>query len=276
MTTTTCWAKNSTRWPENCARSSPNHLKRELTWTPAPSLSESRRNTRGLDGWERTLASINEDIGSLFFLGVIVTTLDLQASLGPAEAPAPDLCGNCSLCIDACPTGAIVEPYVLDARRCISYLTIELRGAIPEEFREPIGRQVFGCDICQDVCPWNRRAPASTLPNFQPRHFNLDRADSKTEHAHRLVAPELEWLLALTETEFREVFRGSPIKRTKWRGLIRNACIAVGNSRLRPGEPRYAEISARLSALAASGDAILAEHAQWALQRIGAHGNVSN
>jgi epoxyqueuosine reductase len=221
-------------------------------------------------GWQgKNTCLINENLGSLFFLGVIVTTLDLAASLGPAEAPAPDLCGNCRICIDACPTGAIVEPYVLDARRCISYLTIELRGAIPAEFREPIGRHVFGCDICQDVCPWNRRAPASALPNFQPRRFNSDKTDPKSDAARSLFAPELEWLLSLTETEFREIFRGSPVKRTKWRGLIRNACIAMGNSRLRPGDLLYKEICSRLSDLAATDDAILAEHAQWALDRLG-------
>ena len=121
-------------------------------------------------GWlAKNTCLINQDLGSWLFLGVIVTTLDLAAPPGAAEAPAPDLCGNCSLCIDACPTNAIVEPYVLDARRCISYLTIELRGVIPRELREPIGRHVFGCDICQDVCPWNRRAPATGLANFQPR-----------------------------------------------------------------------------------------------------------
>ena len=216
-------------------------------------------------GWlAKNTCLINEDLGSWLFLGVIVTTLDLTASLGPAETPAPDLCGNCTLCIDACPTGAIVEPYVLDARRCISYLTIELRGTIPPELREPIGRHVFGCDICQDVCPWNRRAPEKALPNFQPRQSN----------AHSLFSPDLEWLISLTEEQFREVFRGSPVKRAKWRGLVRNACIAIGNSGLRPGEPRHAEICARLSQLAASRDAILAEHAQWALDRLGFSGNL--
>jgi epoxyqueuosine reductase len=210
-------------------------------------------------GWlAKNTCLINEQIGSLFFLGVIVTTLDLAAALDPAQTPPADLCGNCSLCIDACPTGAIVEPYVLDARRCISYLTIELRGEIPAELRELIGRHVFGCDICQDVCPWNRRAPLTTLENFQPRTFA----------GNSLFSPALEWLLSSTEEEFRERFRGSPVKRTKWRGLMRNACVAAGNSRLRPGEPRHAEICERLSALAASEDSNLAEHARWALARL--------
>jgi epoxyqueuosine reductase len=211
-------------------------------------------------GWlAKNTCLINEEIGSLFFLGVIITTLDLAASLEAAQSPAADLCGNCSLCIDACPTGAIVEPYVLDARRCISYLTIELRGAIPSELREPIGRYVFGCDICQDVCPWNRRAPLTTLANFQPR----------ARREHSLFSPGLEWLVSLSEEEFRETFRGSPVKRTKWRGLVRNACVAIGNSGLRPGELRYAEICARLSELASSSDTNLAEHAHWALGRLG-------
>ncbi|HEX4641823.1 MAG TPA: tRNA epoxyqueuosine(34) reductase QueG [Candidatus Acidoferrales bacterium] len=211
-------------------------------------------------GWlAKNTCLINEGIGSLFFLGVIVTTLDLAASPDAAQSPAADLCGNCSLCIDACPTGAIVEPYVLDARRCISYLTIELRGAIPTELREPIGRHVFGCDICQDVCPWNLRAPLTTLANFQPR----------ARREHSLFSPGLEWLVSLSEDEFRETFRGSPVKRTKWRGLVRNACVAIGNSGLRPGEPRYAEICARLAELASCSDTNLAEHAHWALGRLG-------
>jgi epoxyqueuosine reductase len=212
-------------------------------------------------GWlAKNTCLINEEMGSWLFLGVIVTTLDLATSLGSAaETAAPDLCGNCSLCIDACPTGALVEPYILDARRCISYLTIELRGTIPIEFREPIGRHVFGCDICQDVCPWNRRAPVTALPNFQPRRIG----------ERSLFSPDLEWLLSLSEAEFREVFRGSPVKRTKRRGLVRNACVAIGNSGLRAGEPSYGEICARLSELAACEDAILSDHAQWALGKIG-------
>jgi epoxyqueuosine reductase len=211
-------------------------------------------------GWlAKNTCLINEEMGSWFFLGVIVTTLDLAPSLGPAESPEPDLCGNCSLCIDACPTGAIVEPYLLDARRCISYLTIELRNSIPTEFREPIGRHVFGCDICQDVCPWNRRAPITSLPNFQPRQ----------REEHSLFSPELEWLLSLTEEQFREIFRKGPVKRTKWRGLLRNVCVALGNSGMKPVDARYQEICARLSHLASSDDALLAEHAEWALDRLG-------
>jgi len=210
-------------------------------------------------GWlAKNTCLINEELGSWLFLGVIVTTLELRSSLGSGEAPPPDLCGNCSLCIEACPTSAIVEPYVLDARRCISYLTIELRGVIPLALREPLGRHVFGCDICQDVCPWNRRALTTALPSFQPRQ----------REGRSLFCPELEWLVSLTEEEFRSVFRESPVKRAKWRGLVRNACVAIGNSGLRPGEPRHSEICARLTQLTECGDAILAEHAQWALYRL--------
>src|SRR5262249_10289562 len=160
---------------------------------------------------------------------------------------------------EACPTGAITEPYVLDARRCISYLTIELRSAIPEELRSPIGRQVFGCDICQDVCPWNRRAPVSTEAAFQPRVVSNEPAQRD------LVAPDLEWLASLTEEQFREIFRGSPVKRAKWRGLIRNACVALGNSRVERGTSAHARISSFLASLAASSDLLIAEHARWAL-----------
>jgi epoxyqueuosine reductase len=210
-------------------------------------------------GWlAKNTCLIHEESGSLFFLGVIVTTLDLAASLGPAGALSADLCGNCSLCIDACPTAAIVEPYILDARRCISYLTIELRGTIPTDLREPIGRHVFGCDICQDVCPWNRHAPVTALANFEPRHVER----------HSLFSPSLEWLISLTEQEFRQVFQRSPVKRTKWRGLIRNACVALGNSNLRAGDPRYVEICARLAELASANDPIIAKHARWALDRL--------
>ncbi len=214
-------------------------------------------------GWlAKNTCLINEELGSWLFLGVIITTLDLAPSLGPSEAAAPDLCGNCRLCIDACPTEAIVEPYVLDARRCIAYLTIELRGSIPLELREPIGHHIFGCDICQDVCPWNRRAPTVAPPNFEPRRSGPNPGSDS------LFSPEIEWLVSLTEEEYRQLFRGSPVKRTKWRGLIRNCCVALGNSELRPDNARYAAICERLVALAVSEDVVIAEHARWALDRL--------
>ncbi len=123
---------------------------------------------------------------------------------------------SCTRCIEACPTDAIIAPYQLDSNKCISYLTIEKRGAIPEDLRAGIGHHVFGCDICQDVCPWNRKAQVSSAPEFEARPG--------------LVNPALAWLAEMTEEEFREVFRASPIRRTKRSGLRRNAAIAMGNS----------------------------------------------
>ncbi len=223
-------------------------------------------------GWlGRNTLLLNQAIGSWFFLAAILTTLDLSPSLGPAETPPPDLCGSCRRCIDACPTAAIVEPYVLDARRCISYLTIELRGPIPLDLREPIGNHVFGCDICQDVCPWNRRAPLTPSPQFQPRSFPAASSlppDERATLSESLYLPRLEWLAGMSVEQYRQVFRGSPVKRTKWRGLVRNACIALGNSQPSPGSAPHARISALLRRLSASDDSTIAESALWALSRI--------
>jgi epoxyqueuosine reductase len=224
-------------------------------------------------GWlgKNTLL-LNQTLGSYFFLGVILTTLDLEPTLGAAELPPPDLCGSCRQCLDACPTQAFAEPYVLDARKCISYLTIELRGSIPEELRKPMGSHVFGCDVCQDVCPWNRHAPIAALSQFQPRvlpSLDRDSSDKSTGAGEdSLFLPQLESLLAIEEKDFRELFRGSAIKRTKWCGLVRNACIAAGNSGIRPGTVSYARICDSLRRLAVCGDSIVAESAQWALSRI--------
>jgi epoxyqueuosine reductase len=224
-------------------------------------------------GWlgKNTLL-LNHLLGSFFFLGVVLTTLDLEPTLGPNELPPPDLCGNCRRCLDACPTQAFVEPYVLDARKCISYLTIELRGSIPETLREPMGNHVFGCDICQDVCPWNRRAPISTIQEFQPRILSSlvdDQPDPADLHDDdSLFLPRLELLASLDETGFRNAFRSSPIKRTKWRGLIRNACNALGNSNLHRGTTIHTRLTALLARLAASPDSVIAESARWALSRI--------
>jgi len=174
----------------------------------------------------------------------------------------------------------------MDARRCISYLTIELRGAIPGELREPMGSHVFGCDICQDVCPWNRRAPATPKKEFRPRTFPAAvrtplLEDTPGENIESLIQPEtaesqeesfslprLEWLAAMDETEFRRICRGSAIKRTKWRGFVRNACIALGNSDLRRGTPSHERIRELLQDLSSSEDAVIAESALWALLRI--------
>ncbi len=229
-------------------------------------------------GWlgKNTLL-LNAKLGSWFFLGVILTTLDIPPTIGPAESPPPDLCGSCTKCIDACPTGALVEPYVMDARLCISYLTIELRGSIPEPLREPIGRHVFGCDICQDVCPWNRRAPVTPSAEFQPRTFPQptegplhQSAAAVTERSREesLFLPRLEWLAALNEEQFRALFRGSPVKRTKWRGLVRNASIALGNSAHARGTAYHKRICTLLTRLSASSEPVIAESAQWALSRI--------
>jgi len=211
-------------------------------------------------GWlgKNTLL-LNETMGSWFFLGVIFTTLDLSPSLARDEMPPADLCGNCRQCLDACPTGAFVEPYVMDARRCISYLTIELRGNVPEEFRERIGENVYGCDICQEVCPYNRDAPVATIPDFEPREFMPNES---------LFEPRLEWLAGMGEEEFRGKFRGSAMKRTKWQGLVRNACIALGNATLQRGSSEHTRIVELLRRLEGSSEVVLAESARWALSRI--------
>jgi epoxyqueuosine reductase len=238
-------------------------------------------------GWlAKNTCLINNQMGSWLFLGVILTTLELAPTLAPGEPPAADLCGNCRLCLDACPTQAFPEPYVLDARRCISYLTIELREAIPEDLRLAMGRAVFGCDICQDVCPWNRKSPVTRMAAFQPREVNrnskLETRNSGNEDAtarvsnnefrSSLFAPELEWLASLTQKQFSEYFRGSAIKRTKWRGLVRNACVALGNSKLARESTDYRRVTLLLSLLADADDALIAGHARWALARLALQG----
>jgi epoxyqueuosine reductase len=194
-------------------------------------------------GWiGKNTCILNQQFGSWLFLGVILTSLELQPDL-----PAADRCGTCTRCIDACPTNAFIGPYQLDATRCISYLTIEKRGSIPEELREGMGRHVVGCDICQDVCPWNRKSPVTSAPEFQPREG--------------LVNPALEWLANISEDGFRETFRGSAIKRAKRTGLRRNAVIAMGNS-------GNGELVSSLEKLKNDEDAVVSESAEWALARL--------
>jgi epoxyqueuosine reductase len=194
-------------------------------------------------GWiGKNTCILNQKLGSWLFLGVMLTSLELAPDL-----PAPDRCGTCTRCIDACPTDALIAPYQLDANRCIAYLTIEKRGAIPEDIREGIGRHVFGCDICQDVCPWNRKAPATSAPEFQAREG--------------LVNPALDWLAEMNAEEFREKFRGSPVRRTKHSGLRRNAAIAIGNS----GDAQFLPLLHRLSE---DEDPVVAESARWAKEEL--------
>jgi epoxyqueuosine reductase len=200
-------------------------------------------------GWiGKNTCIINQQLGSWLFLGVILTALDLTEDELAADLPAPDRCGTCIRCITACPTQAIVAPGELDARLCISYLTIEKRGAIPDELRSGMGRHVFGCDICQDVCPWNRKAPVTAAPEFEAREG--------------LVNPALDWLAEMQPEEFRAVFRGSPIGRAKVSGLRRNAVIAMGNS----GDQKFLPTLRRLCD---DSDAVVAEHARWAVARLG-------
>jgi epoxyqueuosine reductase len=220
-------------------------------------------------GWlAKNTCLINEQIGSWLFLGVIVTTLELAPSVPAGESPAPDLCGNCRLCLDACPTQAFPAPYVLDARRCISYLTIELRGAIPEELRRAMGRAVIGCDICQDVCPWNRKSPVTQLAAFQPGRLPSDGESGNGKGEGSSFAPELVTLAALTQEEFSAIFNGSAVKRAKWRGIVRNACVALGNSGIARGSPAHQRAIGLLECLAGNDDAVIAEHARWALERL--------
>ncbi len=199
-------------------------------------------------GWiGKNTCIINQKLGSWFFLGVILTSLDLDSDR-KSILPAPDRCGTCTRCIDACPTDALTAPYRLDSNLCISYLTIEKRGAIPadDDLRSGMGRHVFGCDICQDVCPWNRKAPATSAPDFQPRAG--------------LVNPPLEWLAEMSEEEFRQTFRGSPVRRTKRSGLRRNAVIAMGNS----GDRKFLPL---LNRLTSDEDEVVRESAAWALEK---------
>jgi epoxyqueuosine reductase len=202
-------------------------------------------------GWiAKNTCVINEQMGSWLFLGVILT--DAEPALAPT-APAPDRCGSCTRCIDACPTQAITAPYQLDPRLCISYLTIEKKGEIPASLRPLMGRQVFGCDICQDVCPWNggvterKRPQAANAPEFDP--------------VPELVNPNLEWLSRMEREEFNEVFRHTPIKRAKYDGIRRNVAIAMGNS----GQQKFVP---RLKELTQDDDRGVAEHARWALKRL--------
>ena len=196
-------------------------------------------------GWTgKNTCLIHPELGSYGFLAVLLTSLQVKEE---KALTMPDRCGSCRRCIEACPTGALIAPYRMDATRCIAYLTIEHRGAIEPELMEGMGRQVFGCDICQDVCPWNRKAPISEDPELEARA--------------ELVNPALEALAAMDEAEFERQFNGSPVRRASFFGLRRNVAIAMGNS----GQGRFAP---RLGKWTEAADEGLRAAALWALRRL--------
>lgn len=209
----------------------------------APLLERSYARMAGLGWIGRNTCLIHEPLGSWFFLGEIVTSREWEP-----DSPPPDRCGTCTRCIDACPTQAIVPDgnggWTLDSRRCISYLTIELRGPIPEEHREGMGGHLFGCDICQEVCPWNSRAPVTTDAAFSTRDW-----------------PPLEDFAKLSPGAYHQTTVDSPLARSKYAGILRNVAVAMGNLGL-------ARFRQPLEELAASSDGMVAEHARWGLRKL--------
>ncbi len=213
----------------------------------APLLERAYARRAGLGWAAKNTCLINQQMGSWFFLGELLISLPLDSG-----TPPPDLCGTCSRCIDACPTAAIVPTsapggpeWAIDSRLCIAYFTIELRGPLPTKARSLLGRHIFGCDICQDVCPWNSRAPVTHEPAFAPSHF----------------APDLARLAQISEDEFRDIFRQSPVKRARYSGFLRNVAVAMGNQR----SERFRQ---PLENLARLPDPLVAEHARWALAQL--------
>ncbi len=212
-----------------------------------PILERDLARRAGLGWFGKNTNLVNPEIGSFFFIGALLVDLDIPAD-EPFEA---DRCGTCNRCLDACPTDAFVEPRVIDATKCISYMTIEAKGAIPVAAREDIGGLLYGCDICQEVCPWNVRFSRPNREDaFRPRDFTAGDA--------RTVARKI---LALDDDSFRQHLRGSPMKRARKRGLARNAATVLGNV-------GTADDIDTLKAAAASSDALVAEHAIWAIERI--------
>jgi epoxyqueuosine reductase len=211
----------------------------------APVMEVELARKAGL-GWRGKHTLLLDRSGSWFFLGEVYTDLPLPVTTNE-ESPAEEHCGSCRRCLDVCPTGAIVAPYQLDARRCVSYLTIEHKSAIPEDLRPLIGTRVYGCDDCQAVCPWNRFAQPSAEPDFAPRR-DFERA-------------KLVELFAWSESEFDERTRGSAIRRIGYERWLRNLAVGLGNA---PSSP---EIVAALRARVDHPSALVREHVAWALSR---------
>jgi epoxyqueuosine reductase len=213
-----------------------------------PVVERALATAAGLGWTGKNTCLIHPRLGSYGFLAVLLTSLEIEKPPTPsAPFTVPDRCGSCTRCLEACPTGALTAPYQMDARLCISYLTIEHHGPIGEELMAGMGRQVFGCDICQDVCPWNRKAPIAADPHLEARP--------------ELVNPALDWLAALDEPAFERLFNGSPVRRTGFNGLRRNIAIAIGNS----GLARLAPLLAQWSDAADEG---LRASARWALAKL--------
>ncbi len=226
---------------ERLAEALPGGQEYKVCVDTAPLLERSYAHRAGLGWIGKNTCLINEPKGSWFFLGEILTSLQLEP-----DSPPPDRCGTCTRCIEACPTGAISPAgYQLDARLCISYLTIELRGPVPVDLRGGVGQNIFGCDICQDVCPWNGRAPVTDDVAYAAWH----------------MAPPLAKLAAISEQEFQEMFRKTPVSRARYAGFLRNVAVAMGNS----GRAEFREPLQRLAEHA--GD-LVREHAEWALRQL--------
>lgn len=210
----------------------------------APVLEKALARNAGLGWIGKHTVLINKRAGSYFFLGELYTNLPL-----PIDEPASAHCGSCRRCIDICPTQAIVAPYRLDARKCISYLTIELKGSIPEELRAPMGNRVFGCDDCQLICPWNKFAQDATEPDFAPRH-SLDGA-------------KLVELFGWSEETFLSRTEGMAIRRTGYEGWLRNLAVGLGNA------PTSADVVSALQSLAHHASDVVREHVAWAMKQHG-------
>jgi epoxyqueuosine reductase len=219
------------------------HVQGRVFVDAGPVMDREVGSRAGIGWYGKNTNLLSMKVGSFFFLGELFLGVELEW-----DRPMRDRCGQCRLCLDACPTNAFVGPYVLDARKCISYLTIELKGAIAPELRPLMGTHIFGCDICQDVCPYNSRIKPTKEAAFHPRPG--------------LHAPELIPLLGLTEAEFRSKFQGSPILRAKRRGFLRNVCVALGNLR------RPEAVPSLVRALQHDPDPLVRGHAAWALGQI--------
>jgi epoxyqueuosine reductase len=240
-----------------------------------PVVERSLAVAAGL-GWSaKNACLIHPKFGSYVFLSVLLTSLEVDAA--DTQLSVPDRCGSCTRCIEACPTDALFTPYQMDATRCISYLTIEHRGPIAPELMQGMGRQVFGCDICQDVCPWNRKAPISADPDLAARE--------------ELVNPALEWLAAMDEQEFEQRFNGSPVRRAQFTGMRRNIAIAMGNAIASGNERQKEQIPCgndrqkskgnsrfrmeRLRTWAQSADEGIRAAAEWAISKLEARGSTA-